>query len=399
MDYSTFTFNLAGDAEGLIFDVGSLYARLLTLTDKRKRRGVRFPLAVILVAVILAKLAGQDKPQGIADWAKLRQGLFGQALGLKRVQIPHANTYRRVLQEVVEVQELSKVVEEFLTALPEVRRATHLTVDGKTVRGTIPAGETKGLHLLAVYLPGLGITLRQVEVAGKTNEIPVAHELLKGLDLQGKIVTGDALHTQRDTSGQIVEAGGDYLWLVKDNQAGLKQAIELVFAPQVCAPAFSPSPTDFRQAQTCNKGHGRIETRTLTTSSLLHGELTWPYLNQVFKLERTLASLQGQPVRSEIVYGLTSLPATEAGPERVLTLQREHWAIENELHDRRDVTLGEDACRVKDHGLAQVLATFNNLVVALLLRASHHNAAQAQRRFDAHPDTALNLLFRHPARL
>jgi predicted transposase YbfD/YdcC len=399
VDYSTFTFDLACDAEGLIFDVGSLYARLLTLTDRRKCRGLRYPLALILAAVILGKLAGQTKPKGIAEWAQLRKDLFVQAFGLRRDTMPHHNTYRRVLQTVVQRAELAGVVEDFLKSLPEVGVAVHLTLDGKTVRGTIAAGETKGLHLLAVYLPGTGITLHQVEVAGTTNEIPVAAEALKHLDLQGKIVTGDALHTQCETSRQIVEAGGDYLWLVKDNQSQLKQAVEWVFEPAVCAPGFSPAPTDFRTARTFDKGNGRIETRTLTTNSLLHGEWDWPYLNQVFRLERRATSLTGRLLRAETVYGLTSLPAAEAGPERLLALQRAHWAIESELHYRRDVTLGEDACRVKHWGLAHVLAILNNLVVALLSRGGNSNAPQAQRRFDAHPDWALNLLFRAPDRL
>ena len=399
MDYSTFTFELDCDAEGVVIEVASLYARLETLTDKRHRQGLRYPLPLILVALVLGKLAGEDKPEGIAAWAQLRKDLFIQAFGLKQPNMPHANTYRRVLQTVVVVSELAAVVDGFLAELLAADPAEHYALDGKTLRGTRASGARQGLHLLAVYVPGRGLTLRQLEVGEKTNEIPVAQQALKSLDLQGKIVTGDALHTQRETSELIVEAGGDYVWLAKDNQERLQQDIALLFAPEVCAPGFSPAPSDFRTIHQVNKGHGRIEKRTLTVSSLLAETSHWPYLAQVFQLQRFITTLAGEVLRNEVVYGLTSLTATEASPRRLLTLQRRHWAIESELHYRRDVTLGEDACRCKHRPMAQVLAILNNLVIALLFRNHNAKAPQVQRYYNAHPDHALNLLFRAPARL
>jgi predicted transposase YbfD/YdcC len=255
------------------------------------------------------------------------------------------------------------------------------------------------LHLLAVYVPGKGLTLRQLEVGEKTNEIPIAQQVLKSLDLQGKIVTGDALHTQRETSELIVEAGGDYLWLAKENQERLHQDIAQLFEPEVCAPGFSPAPSDFRTTHQVNKGHGRIEKRTLTVSGLLAETSNWPYLAQVFKIHRLITTLAGEVLRNEVVYGLTSLTATQADPRRLLALQRQHWAIESQLHYRRDVSLGEDACRCKQRPRAHALAILNNLVIALLLRNHNPNVPQAQRYYNAHPDHALNLLFRAPARL
>jgi len=209
----------------------------------------------------------------------------------------------------------------------------------------------------------------------------------------------DALHTQRETSELIVEAGGDYVWLAKDNQARLSQDIAQLFAPEVYVPGFSPGPSDFRTVQQVNKGHGRIETRRLTVSSLLAETSDWPGLAQVFQLHRLITNLQGEVVRDEVVYGLTSLTTAEAGPHRLLTLQRRHWAIESELHYRRDVSLGEDACRCQHRPMAHALAILNNLVIALLLRQHNPNLPRAQRYYNAHPDHALNLLFRAPARL
>src|SRR3972149_2088586 len=94
MDYSTFVLELDCDAEGVVIEVASLYARFETLTDKRDRRGLRYPLSLILVALVLGKLAGEDKPEGIAAWAQLRKDLVIQAFGLEKPHMPHPNTYR-----------------------------------------------------------------------------------------------------------------------------------------------------------------------------------------------------------------------------------------------------------------------------------------------------------------
>jgi predicted transposase YbfD/YdcC len=399
MDYSTFGFEFDCDAEGVVIEVESLYARLESLTDKRDPRGRRYPLPLVLVAVILAKLAGETKPEGIAAWAQLRVELFRPAFGLKQARMPHANTFRRLLTTVIRLEELVEIVEGFLKDLLGAAALRQYGVDGKTLRGARREGARTGPQLLAVYVPGSGITLRQLPIAESTTEIPVAQQALKSLDLRGKIVTGDALHTQRKTSEVILDGGGDYVWLVKDNQERLRQDIQLVFEPESCPPGHSPAPTDFRTVQQVNKGHGRIETRTLTVSSLLADTPVWPGVAQVFKLRQTATTLQGEQLWDEVVFGLTSLTATQASPADLLRLRRQHWAIESELHYRRDVTLGEDACHCKHPRFAQALATLNNLVIALLLRNYSTNAAQSQRYYDAHPDRALNLLFRAPVRL
>ena len=399
MNYSIAGWNLPQDADGVVFDVGSLYPLFRGLTDQRKRRGVRYELAVLLVALLLAKLAGETKPSGMADWVQERSALFLETFGLKRKRMPHHNTYRRVLKDAVVIEELEQVAQHFLGALPQTGTPVQICLDGKTVRGTIAFGETRGLHLLAAYLPGAGVVLCQVAVDTKTNEIGAAPQVLKMLDLRGKIVTGDAMFAQRALSGLIVEAGGDYVWTVKDNQSQLKADIELLFAgDHECVPGFSPAPTDFQTAQQVTSGHGRIEKRTVTTSSLLKETCTWPGAEQVFKVERETRLVAHGVTRTEVAYGITSLSATEAGPARLLGLVRTHWHIENGLHYRRDVTLAEDACRVQHRDVAQALTILNNLVLALLLRFQS-NAAKAQRYYAAHPDQALRLVFFHPARL
>ncbi len=398
MDYSILAQQLAQDTDGIVFDVHSLYAHLLQVADRRGRHGRRYELALVLVALVLAKMAGEDTPSGIAAWARARQGMFSEVFALKRPAMPAHNTYRRVLKRGLCLADLDRAVRAYLQTWPEVGAEIRITLDGKTVRGTLAFGETRGLHLLAAYLPGVGVVLFQVAVDTKTNEISAAPQVLKMLDLQGKIVSGDAMFAQRALSLLIVNAGGDYVWTVKDNQSQLKADIEQLFQnDQGCVPGFSPAPTDFRTAQTVNGGHGRIETRTLTTSSLLNETCRWPGAQQVFKLERETQLVACGQQRAEVVYGITSLSAAEAGPDRLLTIVREHWGQENGLHYRRDVTFHEDAGRTLDWTVAEALAILNNVVLALLLRGGKTNAAQERRYYAAHPDEALKRLLMAPA--
>jgi predicted transposase YbfD/YdcC len=393
MNYSTLAGLLRQDVDGLVFDIGSLYARLLGVRDQRKRRGVRYSLAVILVAVVLAKLAGQDKPKGIAEWVQLRKELFLSVFGLKRPQMPHAVTYERVLAHAVPPEALDHLVREYLMQPPPTGQMIQIALDGKTLRGVVALDQTRGLHLLAAYVPAAGVVLFQLAVDQKTNEITVAPQVLKMLDLQGKVVTGDALLTQRELSLQIVDAGGDYLWLAKGNQAHLRRDIEQLLEPETCLPGTSPVITDLQTAQTQEKNRGRIETRTLTSSSLLAESSDWPHLAQVFKLTRTFHTPASGLVHTEVTYGLTSLPTTQASPARLLEIVRQHWGIENGLHYRRDVTLHEDRLRSKVPAFGQVMASLNNLIIGLAQRLGCANLAQARRRWDAHPDQALRLIF------
>jgi predicted transposase YbfD/YdcC len=385
--------------DGYVFDVGSLYDRFQKLTDTRRARGKRFELALVLVLIVLAKLAGEDQPCGIAEWARARPAVLRTILNVSRSNLPSHSTYRRVLQKVVEPSELLSMIREFLEQLPSAGPSVLISLDGKTLRGSIGVGQTSGVHLLAAYVPQEGIVLAQVAIAAKTNEITAAPQVLHAVDLRGKIVMGDALLTQRDLSIQIVESQGNYIWLAKDNQPTLQQEIADVFLPDEPFPGSSPVPDDFEVARTVTKGHGRLEERRLTTSSLLQGYTDWPYLKQVFQLERRVVHLKTGQVQQEVVYGLTSLTRAQAGPTHLLTFVRDYWGIENGLHYRRDKTLHEDATRMTHPRLAEAMAILNNLVIGLALRTGRRNLAAARRHYDACLPDALGLVLRCPARL
>lgn len=200
---------------------------------------------------------------GISEWLKLRSHQLVSWLKLPRASMPHEVTLSRIMGRVVEAAELARVLQKYFDGQAQLSQEVVIAIDGKTMRGTIAKGETQGVHLLAAYLPNEGLVLMQVEVETKENEIVAAPKLLKCLDLRQKVVIGDAMHTQRQLSIQIVEAGGDYLWIAKGNQADLKAHIEHLFAPQECPPTTSPLPIDFQTVTDTHYGHGRFETRTL----------------------------------------------------------------------------------------------------------------------------------------
>ncbi len=347
MEYTSPTFDVNLNPDGFVVDLGSLYAFLAKLTDRRHARGVRYALVTVLVFIVLAKLAGEDRLAGIAEWVQHRKDALAEALHLAKPRAPHRTTYSRILGRVVDTEEFEQVVREFFASQPQAGCSILIALDGKTLRGTIPAGQTQGLHLLAAFLPGEGWVIVQVEVDGKENEIKAAPRVLKCLDLRDKIVTGDAMLAQRDLSVQIVEGGGDYVWTVKDNQSQLRQDIATLFEPEKCVKGFGPATKDFRTANTIEKGHGRLERRTLTVSSELKGYLDWPYAEQVFKLERHFERMKDGKITHEVVYGITSLTAHEASAQRLLEIARTHWQIENGLHYRRDETLREDWCHLR----------------------------------------------------
>lgn len=394
MNYNTASVFVEPQPSAFFFDVGSLYEHLDNLKDRRDPQGVRYPLALALVFIILAKLAGEDEPRGIAQWVALRKELLRDALQFDRDTVPHPITYSRILGKAVDVAELQQAVSSFLLSSPDAGQSLEINLDGKTVRGSIRAPQTQGLHLLAAYLPDEGIVLCQMEVGSKENEIVAAPRLLKSIDLKGKVVTGDAMFTQRELSRQVVEAGGNYIWPVKDNQASLREALVTLFEIEEGKTGLKAMKNDLSRAETTDKGHGRLEQRRLTTSSMLCGQIDWPYLQQAIKIERKVEELSTAKRRSETVYAVTSLTNKQAPAERLLAMVRKHWMIENGLHYRRDWTLREDYCRLRIGQAAQAMAVINNLVVGLALRQGFKYLPDARRKYNAHPLEGLKLILR-----
>jgi predicted transposase YbfD/YdcC len=396
MNFTTTDIDLPTDAPGVVFDLGGLYAEFEKLTDKRKARGKRYGLALILLLFVLAKLCGEDRPSGVAQWLSERASSLIAMLDLSSRRLPSHNTFRRALQRAVNLGQLQKAVRRFLSQGSASGCSMLVAMDGKTLRGSFTPERGRAVQLLAAYLPQEGVVLMQVAVADGENELSAAPRLLRCLDLRGKVLIADALFTQRELSVQVVAAGGDYIWLAKDNQLHVREAIAQLFVPPTRSPGWGIPPDDFETAKVQNKGHGRLEERILTNSELLNHYLDWPHLAQVFKLERRRTKLKDGTQHTEVVYGLTSLNRHKANAACLLSLVRDYWGIENGLFHRRDATLHEDAIRMTHSTFAQAMAIFNNLAIGLILQHGWRYLPQARRHYNANPQAALALLLQPP---
>ena len=241
---------------GVVYDVGSVYERLAKLTDRRKARGKLYGLETVLMIILMAKLCGEDTPSGMADWGKNHAEQLVELLHLKRANMPSHSTYRRILAYGLYQEEVERLVAEYNQS---GEHGEVYAMDGKTVRGMRKKDEEGSEYLLSVYDVKQAKVLSQVEVGRKENEIAKAPQALKSVEISRKVVTADALHTQKRLSAQIVEQGGDYVFPVKENQPMLYNNIQQLFAPEYPKPGFGKIQTDFLTVQKVNKGHGRIE--------------------------------------------------------------------------------------------------------------------------------------------
>lgn len=394
MEYSTLERWQGIGETGIVYDLGSLYDRFHSMVDPRKAHGKRYSLVTLLAIIFLAKMCGKDTPLEIADWAKNHAEQLAELLQLKRTWMPHHNTIRRVFQGILSADEFDQMAQGY-SQQEQTGQGKVWALDGKTLRGTATAGVASQAHVLSIYDVCDQQVLAQAAVDRKENEIPAAARVLEQVSVAGKIITADALHTQRAISATIVEAKGAYIFPVKENQPRLYEDIQRLFAPDQPKPGFGKITTDFQTATKTNSSHGRFEKRTIETSALLNDYLDWPGIGQVYRLVRHFSWLrQGKVYKTscETEYGITSLSIDQASAAQLLQLRRQHWCIETGLHYRRDVTFHEDATRMTVGTAGRILATIHNLVIGLIKRAGYQNTAQGRRYYDGHIADAFDLL-------
>jgi len=321
-------------------------------------------------------------------------------LKLSWKQMPCANTYKYALarldsQQVneqftawlVRKEAESRCGEEpsRLAAQPK-QHAVHLAIDGKVLKGTgkqVYGGEKPQKHVLHVYEVQTGIVLHQCPIDEKRNEVSTLKPLLTEVLCKGRILTADAAQSYHEFGRLVQRAGGDVILCIKDNTSVTRADLELFFEdPQA-------DRRTWQSYERVEKGHGRLERRHLITSPDLNEYLRrdWGEVGQVFRLQRERKTPEKSSV--EVVYGWTSLTRQRCSTERLFQLIRDHWAVENRLHGRRDVTLGEDRCGVRVPPVAQMLAVLNSLVLSLMDSHQISNVARQIRRFASHPDEAL----------
>ena len=354
----------------------ALVERLETIADPRRQgENLKHRLVDIIILGFCGVLAGCDDFVEMAEWAKVNEAFFGSFLELPH-GIPAHDTFNRVFTMLTPA-----LLQEVLLPWLLERRGLPgdcIHVDGKTLRQT---GRTtpklKALHVVSAWAGQTGITLGQVAVDAKSNEITALPQLLEFLDLHDKIVTTDAMGCQKTIAETIVAGGGDYLLAVKDNQPTLHAEIQAAFATAPPPPARSA-----RLYTTEDQGHGREEQRTVQVlpargvlsaaqCALWLGVLTIVMVTRVVWCEAT--GVESMEVR----YFLSSLPPNA---RRIGSAIRGQWSIENGLHWVLDVVFREDARRVYDRTAAENVAFLNRLALSLLRGDTGKSSLKVKRK-------------------
>lgn len=358
------------------------------VTDPRDRRGVRHPLVSVLCLAVTGILAGCRSLTAIWEHAADLEPADLGALGLEEGRaLPSESTIRRVLQDLDPGDLDARLTSWFFTRTGTIGGRRVIAVDGKTMRGA-RTGDNPAPHLLAALDRASGVVVGQRRVSDKSNEIPALPDLLAPMDLDGAVVTADAMHTQRSTAQWIISRGAHYLLTVKDNQPGLKR--ELGALPWKDVPAVSSVDT----------GHGRRVRRTVQAVEA-PAWIDFPGAAQVIRIRRTRTVNKrggGRRTTTEVAHLICSLPMTDAPPELVASWARGHWTIENRLHWVRDVVFDEDRHQLRTRNGPQIMAALRNLAISLirLLHGATASIAATTRAMARRPRRAIDLITRPP---
>lgn len=375
----------------------SLAAAFAEVPDPRRAASVTYPLSAILALAVAALLANHRSVLAIAEWGARQERSLLAALGFPANRTPCQSTLHRLFRQLdgdALAETLAAHVALVATPAAPAVGAQGVAIDGKAQRGRLRYDRGGcPVHALSAFGHEGGLVLAHTPIAHGVDkaeaELTVAPALLDRIDWHGRVLTGDALFCQRTLCRQVRDAGGDYLLLVKENQPTLSQDIALLFDPP---PDVTALPlVDRREAQTLDRGHGRIdERRRLVASTDLNAYLDWPGVAQVFRLERTWRE-GGTPHRA-LRYGITSLGPADADPTQLLALRRSHWAIENRLHRQKDIAFGEDASLVHLGQGPTVMALLRDAAITLLHRTGVRRIAACLRAHSQHPDQAVALV-------
>jgi predicted transposase YbfD/YdcC len=330
-----------------------------SLTDPRVERTRAHDLFELVVVALCGTLAGADSWVDIERFGKERLTWLRTFLSLAE-GVPSHDTFGRVFARL----DPAELVNCICQWLQEIGReiGEHIAIDGKTLRGSFDKAAGKNpLHLVSAWASEARLTLGQIAVDSKSNEITAIPLLLELLDLKGATITIDAMGCQKEIAAKIVAGGGNYLLALKDNHPTLHEAVAQEFT--VALEKDMP-PSEMRQHTTVETSRGRKEHRiyaALPAPKSLPGFADWVGLATVVTVVR-ITKVAGVET-SEVSYYLSSLPVKV---KKLAKLIRQHWSIESQLHWVLDVTFTEDASRIRKQHAPQTSAMLRRLAVSIL---------------------------------
>ena len=375
---------VAATAAGAGDDLLELFG---SVSDGRSGQGRDHPVAAVLALAAAAVVAGMKGYTAIAGWvrdvpAPVLADLYMRA-GARPAAPPSKATIWRVITdadaEVFDASTGSWLMSCLLGGPTGQGRAgdagqddaaelVPVRLDGKTVRGARDATGNQR-HLLAALVgrtARASVIAAQAEVGVKTNEVPMAKDVLGRIDLHGKLVSAGALHTVKATAEFIHEGGGEFVLPVKENRKALFDAIDVLPWHEV---PVAHSATD--------RGHGRITTRTIQVLPAPE-DLPFPHVSQVFLIERYVTDLRGQPISAVAALGVASPAPDQASPADLAGYVREQWSIES-LHWLRDTLYQEDKSQVRTRSGPRIMASLRNLAICALRLFGRADVTEATR--------------------
>ncbi len=342
-------------------------------------------LHTILFVAVASTIAGADGPEDMAKFAKRKSSWLKRFVDLEG-GVPSHDTMGRVLG-VIQPRQFQDAFLDWISSLANLRDSEgnpiFMPIDGKTMRGSYTkADKSDMLHIVSAWASAQGITLGQVAVDSKSNEITAIPQLLEMLELHGAIVSIDAMGCQREIASKIISGGGEYVLQVKGNQPSLQEAIESSFTEVDEAEATQ---TKVRRCTTKEKSRGRQEVRHYTIlpfpDSMSAMGKKWSGLRSIGRVVREVQR-EGKQM-SETSYYITSL---EAKVGIFSDSVRSHWGIENSLHWVMDVVFGEDRSRIRQGHAAENMS-FLRRFVTTLLKQDTSKSSWKQKRKEAAWDT------------
>ena len=359
----------------------SLMEHFGSLEDPRRAQGRRHNLLDIVTMTICAVVAGAEGWDDVELFAQCKEDWLRRFLELPN-GIPCSDTFARVFARI-DPERFRACFQEWVNSIQQLTQGQVIAIDGKTLRRSHDKRGGKGaIHLVSAWAAENSLVLGQTRTDAKSNEITAIPRLLELLELQGCIVTIDAMGCQKEIARKILDRGADYVLAVKGNQGQLRRDIGDLF--QGGDGTGTPDlPHDY--ATTLNKGHGRIERRECWTISdpagleYLSPVGDWPGLRSVGMVRSQRRA--GAEVSVETRYYISSLGA-EA--RRFLETARSHWGIENSVHWVLDVSFREDESRVRTGNAPENLATIRHAALNLLRQRQHSKISiKAKRKLAA----------------
>jgi predicted transposase YbfD/YdcC len=344
------------------------------LRDPRMRRRRRHLLLPIIVMAICAVIADCDNWQDIGLFVHKRKAWFQRFLVLPN-GVPSHDTFERVFR-LLDPAAFGACFQSWIQSISAAVGLPHIAIDGKTLRRSFDRAAGLGpLHLVSAWATHQHLTLGQVAVDGKSNEITAIPKLLELLDLHGALVTIDAMGCQKEIAGRIVAGGGDYVLTVKDNQKRLLDDIQATVA-QALDGELPAAVMD--QHAKVEQGHGRLEKRSYVVIDCVEGirdRACWPRLTTVGMCcsERTVDG----GTTSEVRYFMGS---RRMSAKRYGAVLRDHWRIENCLHWQLDLTFDEDASRVQERNAAENFAWLRRMALSLLKQNPSNMSVRRKRK-------------------